>query len=105
MFVGGGIYLGRFKVSTIRCQVITAASMKDAAACSLVETDRCFRRYSTSIIIALIMEVVSTSETSVNLFEPMRCNILETAILCSFLNLKTKLSHVCAGLQVYFKIL
>jgi hypothetical protein len=42
----------------------------DVAPCSLVEIDRCFEVLTASIIwlIALMMEAVSTSETSANFY-------------------------------------
>jgi hypothetical protein len=54
----------------MRFQVLTAASMKfrvfwDVVPCSLVEVDRSF--WGTCFIIALMIEAVHTSETSVNL--------------------------------------
>jgi hypothetical protein len=60
--------------------VLPAASMKvtvfwDVAPCSLVEIDRCFRG------IALMMEAVSTSETSVNFYQTTWRNIAEDSHL------------------------
>jgi hypothetical protein len=58
--------------SFVASQVLTAASVFwDAAPCSLAETDQWFR------VIVLLMEAVSTSETSVNFCEITRRNILE----------------------------
>jgi hypothetical protein len=48
----------------------------DAAPCSLVEIYRRFV-FTASIIFALMMETVSTSETSVNFYQTTRRNISE----------------------------
>jgi hypothetical protein len=64
-----------------RFQVLTAASIKtvfrDVARCSLVEVYQCFRGAIASIIRAMKMEAVNTSETSVNFYETTPCNIPE----------------------------
>jgi hypothetical protein len=64
----------------MRFQVLTAASMKmtvswDVASCRLVEVYRCF------MAIALMMEVVSISETSINFYQTTRRNIPEDSHL------------------------
>jgi hypothetical protein len=64
----------------VRCQVLTAASMKmavfwDVAPCSLVEV--MFQRYLLPpSSIALMMDAANTSETLVN-YQTTRCNIPE----------------------------
>jgi hypothetical protein len=85
---GIGNFPKRSKAS-VRCQVLTAASMKmtvfwDVALCSLVEVDGRFRsayflrdQSSSVTMTALIMEAVNTYETSVNLYESTRRNIPE----------------------------
>jgi hypothetical protein len=55
-------------VDTLRHQVLAAVTW-DVAPCGLVETDRCF--------IALMMEAVGTSETSVNFCQTTRRHIPE----------------------------
>jgi hypothetical protein len=69
----------------MRFQVLTAASIKltvfwDVAPCSPVETDRRFRG-AYCLWAALMMEAVSTSETSVNFYETTRSNIPEDSHL------------------------
>jgi hypothetical protein len=64
------LQLINFFYNLLRFQVLTAASMMmavfwDIAPCSLVEVYRCFRG-------ALMMETVSTSETSVNSYQTTR---------------------------------
>jgi hypothetical protein len=49
----------------------------DIAPCSLVEVDRCFKVLTASIIIAMMMKAVSTSEMLVNFYETTRHNIPE----------------------------
>jgi hypothetical protein len=44
----------------------------DGEACSLVNTDRRFRR---ACLIILMMEAVSSSKKSVNIYQTSRCNI------------------------------
>jgi hypothetical protein len=49
---------------------------EDVAPCSPVEVDRCFRgAIIRTMMIALLMETVCTSKTSVNFYETTRCNI------------------------------
>jgi hypothetical protein len=54
----------------------------DVAPCSLLEIDRRFR--GDVVIIALIMEVVNTSETSVNIYQTTRRNIPEDSQSSSY---------------------
>jgi hypothetical protein len=71
----------------MRFQVLTAPSMKisvfwDVVPYSLVETDRRFRGAHCLIrAMALIMEEISTSETSVNFYQTTWRNILEDSNL------------------------
>jgi hypothetical protein len=63
--------------SPVRFQVLAAASMKMAvfwvvAPCSLVEDYRRFRGVCCLLLIALMMEAVSTSEMSVNFYQTIR---------------------------------
>jgi hypothetical protein len=73
-----------------RFQVLTAASMKmavswDVAPCSLVEVYRRFRDagclHHQGPIIALMMNAVSTSETSVKFYQTTRRNIPQNSHL------------------------
>jgi hypothetical protein len=72
------------KSDIIRCSVLTATNMKmtvfwDVAPCSLVEINRRFGDAYCHIIV-LMMEAVSTSETSVKLYQTTRRNISEDSL-------------------------
>jgi hypothetical protein len=53
----------------------------DVAPCTLVEIYWCFRGACCLHLIALMMEVASTSDTSVNFYQTTRCNISEDSHL------------------------
>jgi hypothetical protein len=55
----------------------------DVTPCSLVEMTDVSEVLTFSIIIALLMEAVSTSETSVTFYHSTRCNISEDSYLHS----------------------
>jgi hypothetical protein len=70
----------------LRFQVLTVASMKmtvfwDVAVCNFIEVGQCFRGVYCLHHQALKMEAVSTSETSVNLYEITWHNIPEDSHL------------------------
>jgi hypothetical protein len=72
----------------VRFQVLRAASVKMAVfwnvvLCSLAEVYRLFTNAYClhQVIIALMMEIVNTSETSVKLYHTTRCNISEDSHL------------------------
>jgi hypothetical protein len=73
----------------MRFQVLTAMSMKvtvfwDVAPCSLVEVYQHFRGACClhhQDIITLMLEAVTTPETSVNFYQMTQCNILEDSHL------------------------
>jgi hypothetical protein len=66
----------------VRFQVVTAVSIKmtvfwDVAPCSLAEVYQCFRGVCCCAIIALMLEISGTSETSVNFYQTTWCNTPE----------------------------
>jgi hypothetical protein len=72
------------KIGLVRFQALMAANMKktvflDVPPCSLEETD--LRTFQNCLLlpslIALMMEAISTSETSINFYETTRRNIPE----------------------------
>jgi hypothetical protein len=77
----------------------------DVAPCSLEETGRRFRVLITAII-RVIMEAVSTSETSVNFYRTTRRNIPEDSHFHTrrSMNLKSHVSILCRHYSVYAKI-
>jgi hypothetical protein len=76
------LYLKPIRLYFARFQVLTAASMKmiafwDITSCSLIEVYRRFRGAYCLPLIAPMMAVVRTSETSVSFCESKRRNIPE----------------------------
>jgi hypothetical protein len=72
------------EILLVRFQYLTAASMKvtffwDIAPCALVLVDQCFGGNYCHHQIALIMETVSTYETSVNFYDSTGRNIPESS--------------------------
>jgi hypothetical protein len=73
----------------VRFQILTSDTMKitvlwDVAPCCLIEVCRCFKGaycLHHQVIIAMMMEVVITSETSTNFYQTTRRNIPEDSSL------------------------
>jgi hypothetical protein len=74
-FLGRTYYLVRFQVLVVTSMKI--AVVWDVAPCSLVDTDWHFR----GVIITLIMEAVSSSETSLSIYQTTWCNTPEDSHL------------------------